>query len=102
MYDWEETRGSEFNAKGAFLTQLNAGSDEGVAGVRFMTLRSDSNDKYAQPDGRFLGKPGRPTHVGYDGPELKAAENVVIPKIDHRKTAAPGAGYAFGARTLQR
>lgn len=85
--DWEETRGNEFNAKGAFLTQLNAGPDEVVAGVRFMTLRSDNNDKYAQPDGMFLGKPGRPTHVGYDGPELKGAENVVIPKIDHRETA---------------
>ena len=85
--DWEETRGSEFNTKGAFLTQLNAGPDEVVAGVRFMTIRSDNNDKYAQPDGRFLGKPGRPTGVGYDGPELKGAENVVIPKIDHRETA---------------
>jgi triacylglycerol lipase len=87
VYDWEETRGSEFNGKGAFLTQLNAGPDEVVAGVRFMTIRSDSNDKYAQPDGMFLGKPGRPTHVGYDGPALKGAENVVIPKIDHRETA---------------
>ena len=87
MSDWEETRGSEFNAQGAFLTQLNAGADEVVAGVRFMTIRSDNNDKYAQPDGRFLGKPGRPTGVGYDGPELKGAENVVIPKIDHRETA---------------
>jgi len=85
--DWEETRGNEFNAKGAFLTQLNAGPDEVVAGVRFMTLRSDNNDKYAQPDGQFLGKPGKPTHVGFDGPELKGAENVVIPKIDHRETA---------------
>jgi triacylglycerol lipase len=85
--DWEETRGSEFNAKGAFLTQLNAGPDEVVAGVRFMTIRSDNNDKYAQPDGMFLGKSGRPTHVGFDGPELKGAENVVIPKIDHRETA---------------
>jgi pimeloyl-ACP methyl ester carboxylesterase len=85
--DWEETRGNEFNAKGPFLTQLNAGPDEVVAGVRFMTIRSDNNDKYAQPDGMFLGKPGRPTHVGYDGPEMKGAENVVIPKIDHRETA---------------
>ena len=87
VYDWEETRGSEFNGKGAFLAQLNAGPDEVVAGVRFMTLRSDNNDKYAQPDGRFLGKPGRPSGVGYDGPALKGAENVVIPKIDHRETA---------------
>lgn len=87
VYDWEETRGSEFNGKGAFLSQLNAGPDEVVAGVRFMTLRSDNNDKYAQPDGRFLGKPGRPSGVSYDGPELKGAKNVVIPKIDHRETA---------------
>jgi len=99
VYDWEETRGSEFNGKGAFLTQLNAGPDEVVAGVRFMTIRSDNNDKYAQPDGRMLGKPGRPTGVGYDGPELKGAENVVIPNIDHRETAlgplAFGAMYRF-------
>lgn len=94
VYDWAETRGSEFNAKGAFLTQLNAGPDEVVAGVRFMTIRSDNNDKYAQPDGRFLGKPGRPTGVGYDGPELKGAENVVIPKIDHRETAFSALAFA--------
>ncbi len=87
IYDWDETRGSEFNGRGAFLTQLNSGPDEVVAGVRLMTIRSDNNDKYAQPDGRFLGKPGRPTHVGFDGPELKGAENGVIPKIDHRETA---------------
>jgi triacylglycerol lipase len=85
--DWEETRGNEFNGKGAFLTQLNSGPDEVVAGVQFMTIRSDSNDKYAYPDGAFIGKPGRPTGIGNDGPELKGAENVVIPKIDHRETA---------------
>ena len=92
--DWDETRGNEFNARGAFLTQLNAGGDEVVAGVRFMTIRSDNNDKYAQPDGLFLGKPGRPTHVGYDGPELKGAQNVVIPKIDHRETAYGSLAFA--------
>ncbi len=92
--DWEETRGNEFNANGAFLTQLNARPDEVVAGVRFMTIRSDNNDKYAQPDGMFLGKPGRPTHIGYDGPELKGAENVVIPKIDHRETAFSPRAFA--------
>lgn len=92
--DWEETRGNEFNGKGLFLTQLNAGTDEVVAGVRFMTIRSDSNDLYAQPDGMFLGKPGRRTGVGYDGPELKGAENVVIQKIDHRETAYAPAAFA--------
>ena len=92
--DWEETRGNEFNAKGAFLTQLNAGPNEVVEGVRFMTLRSDFNDKFAFPDGRFIGTPGRRTNVGYDGPELKGAENVVIPKIDHRETAYDTPAFA--------
>ena len=92
--DWEETRGNEFNGKGPFLTQLNAGLDEVVPGVRFMTIRSDNNDKYAQPDGLFLGKPGRATGVGFDGPELKGAENVVIPKIDHRETSYDGPAFA--------
>ncbi|MCX7172356.1 MAG: hypothetical protein NT159_00090 [Proteobacteria bacterium] len=94
VFDWEETRGAEFNGKGSFLTQLNAGSDEVVAGVRFMTIRSDNNDKYAQPDGKFLGKPGRPTGVGYAGPELKGAENVVIPRIDHRETGFSPVAFA--------
>ena len=94
VFDWEETRGSEFNAKGPFLAQLNAGPNEVVKGVRFMTIRSDNNDKYAQPDGAFLGKPGRNTGVGFDGPELKGAENVVIPKIDHRETAFDPAAFA--------
>ena len=74
--------------------QLNAGPDEVVPGVRFMTIRSDNNDKYAQPEGRFLGKPGRATGVGYDGPELKGAENVVIPNIDHRETSYDAPAFA--------
>lgn len=94
VFDWEQTRGSEFNGKGAFLAQLNAGPDEVVAGVRFMTIRSDDNDKYAQPDARFLGKPGTPTGVGYDGPALKGAENVVIPKLDHRETGFSALAFA--------
>lgn len=98
--DWEETRGSEFNATGAFLTQLNAGTDEVVAGVRFMTIRSDRNDKYAHPDGRFLGSPGRATHIGYDGPALKGAENVVIPGLDHRETAFHPLAFAQMFRFL--
>jgi pimeloyl-ACP methyl ester carboxylesterase len=92
--DWEETRGNEFNGKGPFLAQLNAGPDEVVDGVRFMTIRSDNNDKYAQPEGRFLGKPGRATGVGFDGPELKGAENVVIPAIDHRETSYDAPAFA--------
>ena len=87
VFDWEETRGSEFNGKGPFMTQLNSGPLEVVDGIRFMTIRSDDNDKYAQPLGTFLGNPERRTGVGFDAPELKGAENVVIPKIDHRETA---------------
>jgi pimeloyl-ACP methyl ester carboxylesterase len=79
--------GNEFNGKGPFLTQLNAGANEVVEGVRFLTLRSDTNDKYAQPDGRFIGRPGKPTNVTYEGPALKGAENVVLPGLDHREVA---------------
>ena len=32
-------------------------------GTAFLTLRSDGIDKYAQADGRFVGKPGTPTGV---------------------------------------
>lgn len=64
----------EFNGKGHFLRQLNEGS-EVVDGVRFLTIHSDKNDKYAQPN------------VGYDAPELKGAENVVLPGLDHREVA---------------
>ena len=91
---WEETRGNEFNGKGSFLMQLNAGPNEVVEGVRFMTIRSDNNDKYAQPDGMFLGKAGRDTGVGFDGPELKGAENVVVQKIDHRETSYDAPAFA--------
>ncbi len=78
--------GSEFNGSSDFMKQLNAGPDEVVAGVKFMTIRSDKNDKYAQPDGLFLGMPGKPTGVNFDAPSLKGATNIVIPGIDHRET----------------
>jgi len=94
VFDWEQTRGSEFNGKGPFLMQLNAGPDEVMPGVRFMTVRSDNNDKFAQPDGAFVGAPGRATGVGFDSPELKGAENVVIPKIDHRETSYDTPAFA--------
>jgi pimeloyl-ACP methyl ester carboxylesterase len=100
VFDWPETQGSEFNGKGPFLTQLNAGPDEVVAGVRFMTIRSDANDKYAQPDGRFLGAPGRATGVEFDGPALKGAENVVLQGIDHRETSFGPLAFAATYRFL--
>ena len=77
---------NEFNGTGPFLSGLNAG-DEVYPGVKFMTTRSDSNDKYAQPDGRFVGMPGQPTNVTYAGPELRGALNIVLPGLDHREVA---------------
>jgi pimeloyl-ACP methyl ester carboxylesterase len=83
--------GNEFNGAAPFLKALNApqGPDglEVTAGVRFMTLRSDNYDKFAQADGRWIGRPEMATNVGFDGPELKGAENVVLPGRDHRETS---------------
>lgn len=79
--------GSEFNGAMPFLKQLNEGQTEIVPGPAFMTLRSDKFDKYAQPDGQFIGQPGKPTGIGYDAPELKGANNVVLPGLDHREVA---------------
>jgi pimeloyl-ACP methyl ester carboxylesterase len=80
---------SEFNGAGPFLTGLNApkGADgnEVSAGVRWLTLRSNNNDKFAQPDGEWIGVKGAPTHVNFDGPALKGATNLVLPGRDHRE-----------------
>ena len=54
--------------------------------MKWMTIRSDNNDKFAQPDGVWIGAKGTPTNVSFDGPALKGAENVVIAGIDHRET----------------
>src|SRR5262249_36626151 len=70
-----------------FLRGLNEGESEVTPGVAFLTLRSDGMDKYAQADGRFIGKPGTPTGVTAEGPELKGATNLVLGTIDHRETA---------------
>lgn len=77
---------SEFNGGGRFMTRLNEGS-EIHPGVRFVTLRSDKFDKYAQPTGEFIGRPGQPTGLGYDAPQLAGADNIVIPGLDHREIA---------------
>ncbi len=72
----------EFNGKGNYLKQLNSGA-EVQPGVRFLTLRSDKLDKYAQPGGG-----------GYEGPALQGAENVVIPGLDHRELAFQPRAFA--------
>lgn len=79
--------GSEFNGAAPFLRQLNEGPDDTVPGVPLMTLRSDRLDKFAQPDGQFIGLPGKPTGIGFDGPELRGAKNVELPGLDHREVA---------------
>jgi hypothetical protein len=65
----------------------NAAGDEVAGPVRWMTIRSDNNDKFAQPDAGWPGSTGKPTGVTYAGPELKGARNVVIAGIDHRETS---------------
>jgi pimeloyl-ACP methyl ester carboxylesterase len=83
----DEQPGNEFNGRGPFLQGLNAGDSEVTSGTAFLTLRSDGLDKYAQGDGRFIGKPGVPTGVTSDGPALKGATNLVLGPVDHRETA---------------
>jgi Lipase C-terminal domain len=87
VFDWDDNPGSEFNGRGAFLRGLNEGESEVTDGTSFLTLRSDNMDKYAQPDGRLLGKPGTSTGVGFDGPALRGATNLVLGAVDHRETA---------------
>lgn len=90
---------NEFAGTGPFLMALNtpknAAGDEVTGPVKWLTLRSDNNDKFAQPDGVWIGAKGTPTNVTFEGPELKGAINTVIPRIDHRETSfSPAAFYA--------
>jgi triacylglycerol lipase len=81
---------------GPFLQALNAaqerGRRRGHGPVKWLTIRSDNNDKYAQPDGLWIGKQGVPTNVTFEGPELKGATNVVLPRMDHRETVVLAGG----------
>jgi pimeloyl-ACP methyl ester carboxylesterase len=87
VYDWDQGLGNEFNGRGAFLRGLNEGENEVTTGIAFLTLRSDGLDKYAQADGRFVGKPGTPTGITAEGPALKGATNLLLGAVDHRETA---------------
>jgi pimeloyl-ACP methyl ester carboxylesterase len=82
---------NEFNGAGPFLKGLNApkgpNGDEVTPGVAWLTLRSDNYDKFAQPDGVWIGAKGTPTNVTFDGPALKGATNTVLPGRDHRETS---------------
>jgi pimeloyl-ACP methyl ester carboxylesterase len=87
VYDSDDGLGNEFNGRGPFLRGLNEGETEVTPGTAFLTLRSDGIDKFAQGDGRFLGKPGTPTGITSEGPALKGATNLVLGAVDHRETA---------------
>lgn len=88
---------NEFSGTGPFLTALNApknaAGDEVAGPVKWMTIRSDNNDKFAQPDGLWIGAKGTPTNVSFDGPALKGANNVVLPRVDHRETSFSQAAF---------
>ena len=89
--------GNEFSGTGPFLTALNApknaAGDEVSGPVKWMTIRSDNNDKFAQPDGVWIGQKGTATGVTFAGPELKGAVNMVIARIDHRETSFSPAAF---------
>ncbi len=87
VYDWDDGLNGEFNGRGPFLRGLNEGESEVTPGTAFLTLRSDGNDKFAQADGRFAGKPGTPTGATSEGPALKGATNLVLGALDHREVA---------------
>ncbi|MCA0374118.1 MAG: alpha/beta fold hydrolase [Gemmatimonadetes bacterium] len=90
---------SEFNGLSPYLRRLNAGS-EVVAGVRFLALRSDSLDKYAQPTGAALGAPAMSTGVDARSPVLAGAQNLVLPGTDHREVAFGAASFAAQYRFI--
>ena len=95
--------GSEFNGAGPFLTALNRPGVDGnevAPGIAWLTIRSDRNDKFAQPDGALLGAPGMATGVSFDGPALKGADNVVVAGIDHRETSFSPQAFAATYRFL--
>ncbi|MES2719230.1 MAG: alpha/beta fold hydrolase [Pseudomonadota bacterium] len=93
---------NEFNGAGPFLTALNApkgpNGDEVTPGVQWMTIRSDNNDKFAQPDGVWIGAKGTPTNVTFDGPALRGASNVVLPGRDHREVSYHPEAFAAAFR----
>ena len=101
--DAQNNPGNEFNGAGPFLMALNNQGGAGVEitpGPRWLTVRSDNNDKFAQPDGLWLGAKGTPTNVTFAGPELKGALNIVLPGIDHRETSFGPQAFAAAFRFI--
>jgi pimeloyl-ACP methyl ester carboxylesterase len=87
-------QGSEYNGAGAFLKALN---EPPVIpdGVPVTIIRSDKFDLYSQPDGKFIGNPGKPTGANFDSPELEGANNKVIAGADHRETGYSPEAFAI-------
>jgi pimeloyl-ACP methyl ester carboxylesterase len=90
---------NEFNGLSPYLRALNGGS-EVVRGVRYLALRSDSLDKYAQATGAALGAPGMQTGVDAMSPALKGATNIVLPGTDHREVAFGPEAFAAQYRFI--
>jgi triacylglycerol lipase len=87
------------NGGDPLLKGLNApkgpGGDEVTPGLRWLTLRSDNDDKFAQPEGRWIGMAGQPTNVTFDSPALKGATtHVVLPGRDHREVSYHAEAFA--------
>lgn len=89
---------SEFNGAGPFLRELNSPQGpqglEVTPGPQWLTLRSQGNDKFAQPDGRWIGQPTLRTGVTEAGPMLKGAKNVVLGALDHREVSYHAEAFA--------
>jgi pimeloyl-ACP methyl ester carboxylesterase len=89
--------GSEFNGEGPLMRALNALYSDGhevSPNVKWLTIRSDKFDKYAQPEGRFVGQPGMATNITFDAPALRGATNIVLSGADHREVAFSPAAFA--------
>ncbi|MGI4758439.1 MAG: twin-arginine translocation pathway signal [Janthinobacterium lividum] len=87
----------EFNGKGAFLSALNhpgLDGNEVTPGVRTLTLRSDSLDKYAQPTAIAFGHPEQSSGGSFESPALKGAESIVLKGLDHRELAFSDRAFA--------
>ena len=96
-FDAANNPANEFNGAGPFLQALNNQGAPGVEvtpGPRWMTLCSDNNDKFAQPEGTWIGAPGKATGVTVEGPALRGALDVVLPGVDHRETSFSPQAFA--------
>ena len=96
--------GNEFAGNGPFLSALNTpknpAGDEVTGPVQWLTIRSDNNDKFSQPDGVWIGTKGTPTNITAEGPALKGATNSVIAGADHRETSYSPAAFALAYRFI--